>query len=88
MTYDLQEAQKPTAEQRPLPARPERLNAILMGTAAADGAAEKCSVEVVGLNHHRHHPGFILGKCWEILCWISLGLTFAGIVVRPVWRFP
>lgn len=26
-----QEAQKPTAEQRPLPARPERLNAILMG---------------------------------------------------------
>ena len=26
-----QEAQKPLAEQRPLPARPERLNAILMG---------------------------------------------------------
>eukprot|EP00435_Cladocopium_sp_Y103_P000888 s5144_g1.t1 len=34
----IHEAQKPLAEQRPLPARPERLNAILMGNAAADAA--------------------------------------------------
>ena len=32
-----QEAQKPLAEQRPLPVRPERLNAILMG--------QKCPVQ-------------------------------------------
>ena len=38
-----QEAQKPTAEQRPLPARPERLNAILMGNVAADAAIRSWS---------------------------------------------